>query len=205
MPPMFLLGADEVFLPLSVGNFSRGASIEVPKGESLRVYTGSFDEEGEPSMKPLFEARVGTEQEKALVLLYHNPDGSIGHAIIDDSEAAHPRQSVRVLNVSPYPMTVVLGNERMEVPPEQQALAQPEADERGRFPFVYRSALAPGDVYTAPVKQLRFRNNNARLLILYTALKQAVEVDPEDPDREQYEVNEEPRYVPTAFRLYDQI
>jgi len=205
MPDMFLLNEEKKFVPLPVGSFSRGTGLEVPRGESLVIYTGTFNDAEEPDMKPLFSVKTGQNQEQALVLLYHNFDGSIGHTIIDDSAEAHPARSVRVINVSPYPMTFIVGDERKNVPPNEQAVASPRLDENGRFPFVYRSVIENDQVYTAPVKNLTFRRDNSRLLILYTALKEVNQTDPDDPDKDQFQNVDRIEYVPTAFRIYDQI
>jgi len=202
MPALYVMNELEQFVPLPIGDFSRGTSIGVPKADSVVLYTGTFDEEGEPNMKPAITIPTAGIEDKALLLVYNNPDGSMGQTTIDDSETAHPANSVRVLNVSPYPMTFSAGTEPKEVAPRQQAIVNPQLDENRRFAFVYRSVLSDGEVYTSPIKKLSLRSENARLLVLYTALKKVTLADREDSNSEEADIIE---YEPTAYRLYDKI
>jgi len=206
LPPMYVLDPESPdeprFLQLPVSKFARGEGLKIPIGEDARIYTGKFNNEGKPEMKPLFTFKPKPNQERALLLVYLNLDGTPGHLIVDDSAEVHPAGTLRVLNVSPETITFVAGDQRYEVPSGAARTVEPKLDDQRRFPFVYRGLNAKGEVFTSPIKELAFRKEDARILILYTALPQEIPTGARDADGEEIT---ETIYAPIDFRLYDKI
>jgi len=206
LPPMFvrdMKDPENRVVPLPVARYRRGATLEVPIGDTVEIFTSKTGSSAPTDLEPLFSFKVPNDQERALLLLYVDTNGEPGHVMVDDSEAAHSAGMVRLINVSNQPITFVAGQQRREVPAGGEAKVTPQLDEDRRFEFLFRSFDGEGEVFTSNLRKLKLPKPETRLLILYTALPRMMPVD--DQFKEDGSPMTQTVFVPTAYRLYDEI
>ncbi len=207
-PPLFYVEAvrdgngkiQNIFKPLSISVGTRSAPIKLPLLKPMQLFTGGFDENGEPQMKPFASLPDAKDGGRLLLVLYLDQNGKPKQAFLDDSAGAHPVGTVRFANFSDQRVSFSVGGKPTTVSPGDQFSIAPSINSEARFPFVYSIEQSGKKTYTSPTKLLRFRQPESRLLILYTNFPFAI---PNDSDEEPEAV--EIDYQPMAYRLYDTI
>lgn len=190
------------YQPVSVSSGSRGSVIKLPFAETVGLYTGDFDEKGEPRMKPFVQIPAKKAGDRILLVFHYDAKGQPQRSFIDDSIAVHPSGSVRLANFSPTQVAFAVGGTPVRVAAGGEAITKPVLNEQGRFPFIYMAERAGQKPYESPTKLLRFRSPDQRLLILYTAM-------PSQESDGSMNADGTPKMVtifqPMAYRLYDTV
>lgn len=188
------------FKPVSVGLGARGETVEIPIKPPLHLYR---QQPGEPAPQytPVLTLSTREKDDKILAVFHRKPDGASGIHYVDDSAAAHPAQTVRVLNLSDINMAATIGGDTILVRPNAlQSLGKPVFTEGTRFHFTFGVTLPDQGAWQAPTRNLRFRREDQRLLIIYTLLPAFEEVTtPNGAVRSQRVLR------PEAFRMYDRV
>lgn len=192
----------KTFQPLNVSNGSRGPTAQVPLVPPVKLYTGSFDQNGVPQMKPFLDIPVKSAKDRLLLVFHQNAKGEVQQSFLDDSEKAHPAGSVRFVNFSSDPLAFSVGGAALRVSPGGGVNAIPVANAEGQYPLKYYVQTLGNSTYQAPTKLLRMLRPNQRLLVLYAVLEE--KVTSQDPGRED-QLNTKILYQPVAYRLYDKL
>lgn len=185
------------FVPFPLSNGVRSPVVKIPLVPPVKLYTGTMDPAGKPDMKPFLDIPAGSPKDRLLLVFYLDRDGLQKHGILNDSETAHPQGSVRVANFDTDRIAFSVGGPTIQVPPHGEAKSVPVVNAEGRFPFVHFVDRPGQPRYQAPLKLLRFRSPDQRLLVLYTAMPTEI------PTGEPGEVKI--AFEPVATRLYDTI
>lgn len=185
------------FVPFPLSNGVRGPVAKISLVPPVKLYTGKLEPAGKPDMKPFLDVPASSPKDRLLLVFYLDREGRQKHGFLNDSETAHPQGSVRVANFDTDPIAFFVGGPTIQVPPHGEAKAVPVINAEGRFPFVHFVDRPGQPRYQAPLKLLRFRSPDQRLLVLYTAIPTAVQT--EEPGGEKI------AFEPTASRLYDSI
>lgn len=158
------------YRPLDIGDDLRGTPARIPVRPPLHLYRRQTDAEGRPRWVPALDIPEAEEGDRLLYLLYRSSEGNPAMRFLDESPEAHPAKTVRVANLSDQPMAVTIGGPPVPVPGQTVKLAgTPAFKPGGRFQFTYGITLRNSS-FTSPTKNLRFRTERDRLLILYTLI-----------------------------------
>lgn len=90
-------------------------------GWGFPIYELTTDPEGKPVRRELTVVRPGTLDPPLLVLLTRTPEGGLISGVSSDSTTGFPPGSVRVVNVSSYPLGLQLGTNRTTIAPNGEA------------------------------------------------------------------------------------
>ncbi|MDF3129482.1 hypothetical protein P0Y35_09780 [Kiritimatiellaeota bacterium B1221] len=186
------------YQPLQIEEGLRGAAAEIPLRPPLNLYRKVVSQEGEIRMEPAVKIPPPRQDGQLLFLMYITPEKERAMLFINESAEDHPPRNVRVINLSNQHMAVSIGGKPVAISAGQNRnLGVPHFSSPGKFTFTYGIPKENG-AWTSPQKNLRFRNERDRLLVLYTLLPKY-----EDPTGE----GKRSRLIlaPTAYRLYDRV
>lgn len=188
------------YKPISIGLGSRGETVDIPVQPPLHLYKLQNGETG-PTYVPIINLTKREKDDRILVVFFRKESGEQGIHYIDDSAAAHPAQTVRVLNLSNTNMAVTVGAAPVLVRPDTlESLGKPLFTEGTRFHFTFGVNLPDQGTWQSPMRNLRFRNPEQRLLIIYTMLPSFEEItSPDGRTRSQRVLR------PEAYRMYDRV
>lgn len=187
------------FVPFPLSNGIRGPVEKISFVPPVKLYTGQVDTTGKPDMKPFLDVPADSPKDRLLLVFYLDREGRQKHGFLNDSETAHPQGSVRVANFDTGSISFFVGGPTIQVPPHGEAKAVPVINAEGRFPFVHFVDRPGQPQYQAPLKLLRFRSPDQRLLVLYTAMP--VGIASGDEGAGEIKIG----FEPVASRLYDTI
>jgi hypothetical protein len=193
---------------IAVGQNNRSSYVEIPVEAQAQLYRKETAKEPadqtEPAMVPVIELQTAKNNDQWLLVLHLNPKGKPTYTFLDDSPTAHPPHTVRFANFGKSRIAAVIGSEPHLVRPgENMLLGQPNFQEKSRFMFTFAVEQTEEDpFYKAPIKKLRFRSKNARLLVLYTNFPEYDRLDSEDSGGPS---TRNTSFTPMAYRLYDTV
>lgn len=195
LPELFYRDLLGNYLPVEYSTFVRGRPMEVAQGGKFVFYAEQIDEKGEPVMVPVRSMDM-PRSPKALITFFRNKKGELGQRVVDDSAGAYGANTVRLVNTMEHPVLVNCGGSKLNLKAGEANTVTPTRFDKIKFDFQY-AWLGEGDSgnYLSPLKYLRFKRPEQRLLVLFTYLDQG-HVDSEGLGHGA---------KPVAYRLYDTV
>lgn len=186
--------------PLLPGHYKRAPQIEIaPQAPRKLFVEAGTTTTGEPNLEEFLDLQV-EDGGSYLVLLDQSPTQGVRSRFLDDSAAAHPPGSVRLVNLTNQQMAVAAGGKAVRLAPGREGMLVPEVGADGRFSLQYSYVNREGETIDTPRKNLTIYNPRTRVLVVFAEVPREIETgqllpDGEPATRTVYDIED--------YRLYD--